>query len=249
MIVRALPVWLVLAVALPGFPATFDVASIRPSAPGGRGSPSDFLRDGPQLSPVSFTLRRATLKTCIHWAWNVMESQISGPGWLATERYDIVAKSAAPATEEEFRLMLRTLLTERFGLEFHRQLKEQSVYTLVIAKNGPKFEESKPETEPAVEPDRARLSLGVKHAKLSSLTDLLSKILFTPVIDQTGLTGYYDIHIDIGKYMPQSGDGIPDIFSILSTGLQQELGLKLEAKKVTLDLLIVDRAEKVPSEN
>jgi uncharacterized protein (TIGR03435 family) len=229
--------------------ASFEVASIRPSAPGTRINPSDFLRDGPQLSPVTLTFRGATLKACIRWAWSIMESQVTGPGWLGTERFDITARAAVPATEAEFRLMMQTLLTERFGVQFHRQTKEQSVYTLSIGKNGPKFKESTSEGDAAVEPDQGRMSLAVRRAKISSLADLLSRLLFQPVIDQTGLTGYYDVAINVGKYLPQSQDGIPDIVGILTTGLQEELGLKLELKKLPLDLLIVDKADRGPSEN
>jgi uncharacterized protein (TIGR03435 family) len=178
-----------------------------------------------------------------------MESQVNGPGWLGTDRFDITARAAAPATEAEFRLMLQTLLTERFGVQFHRQTKEQSVYTLSIGKNGPKLKESTAEGDATVEPDQGRMSLAVRRAKISSLADLLSKVLFQPVIDQTGLTGYYDVSINVGKYLPQSQDGIPDIVGILTTGLQEELGLRLELKKIALDLFIVDKAEKTPSEN
>ena len=228
--------------------ATFDVASIRPAAPGAM-TPADLLRDGPQLSPVTFTMRNTTLKACIRWAWSVTEAQVNGPGWMATERFDIVGKSASPASEPEFRQMLQTLLKERFRLEFHRQTKEQSVYVLSVAKNGPNLKESAAEGEPSAAPNMARMSMAVKHAKVSALAELLSKVLFLPVIDQTGLTGFYDVSINVGKYLPQSGDGIPDIVGILTTGLREELGLKLEPKKLPLDLLIVDSADRVPSEN
>lgn len=243
---------LLLASALPvsSAPLVFDAASIRKSVPtGGRGDHADMLRDAPQLSPVSFTMRNVTLKTCIHWAWDVMESQVSGPAWLGTDRFDILGKAASPATEAEFRQMLQALLTERFQLEFHRQTKEQSVYILATMKTGPKFKESAADGDIKIEPDTAHMSIGVKRARVSTLASLLSKILFMPVVDQTGLNGYYDLTLNFGKYMPQAGDGIPDIVGILNSGLQEELGLRLETKKVSLDFIIVDRAEKVPSEN
>jgi len=71
-----------------------------------------------------------------------MESQSSGPGWLATERFDMQGQAVTPTTEAAFRVMLHALLAERFHLEFHRQTKEQSVYVLVLGKNGAKFHES-----------------------------------------------------------------------------------------------------------
>lgn len=240
----------ILVLTFPALAETFDTASIRKSSGAGAGDPGEILRDGPRLSPVTFTMRNATLKSCMCWAWDVMESQISGPGWLATERFDIQGKAVVPTTEAEFRVMLQALLTERFHLEFHRQTKEQSVYVLVIGKNGPKFRESAAEGEPNIVPDTARMSIAVKHAKVSTLADLLSKILFMPVIDQTGMNGYYDISVNVAKYLPQfAGDGIPDIMGIINAGLQEELGLKLESKKVALDLLVVDNIDKTPTEN
>jgi uncharacterized protein (TIGR03435 family) len=90
----------------------------------------------------------------------------------------------------------------------------------------------------------------MKHAKVSTLADLLSKILFQPVVDQTGLTGFYDISVNVPKYLPQAGgDGIPDILEIINAGFQEELGLKLETKKFVLEYLVVDRIEKTPSGN
>ena len=90
----------------------------------------------------------------------------------------------------------------------------------------------------------------MKHAKVSTLADLLSKILFQPVVDQTGLTGFYAISVNVPKYLPQAGgDGIPDILEIINAGFQEELGLKLETKKFVLEYLVVDRIEKTPSGN
>ena len=80
---------------------------------------------------------------------------------------------------------------------------------------------------------------------------MLSRVLQTPVVDKTGLTGRYDITINVAKYLQdlQPTNGPPDVVSVLMSGLQEELGLKLESKKTPLDLVIVDHAEKTPAEN
>ena len=81
---------------------------------------------------------------------------------------------------------------------------------------------------------------------------MLSKVLQTPVVDMTGLTGRYDITLNLAKYLGDlqpSGGGPPDIVGVLLAGVQEELGLKLESKKTPLDLLIIDSAEKIPAEN
>src|SRR5688572_29693918 len=94
-----------------GFSQTFDVASVKPAAPrSGEGS----NREGIEVGPGSLTLRNIRLSSCIKWAYRVFEYQIAGPGWLTSERFDIVAKAAGPAEEDQLRLMLRGLLAERF---------------------------------------------------------------------------------------------------------------------------------------
>src|SRR5262245_27511500 len=103
---------------------TFEVASVKPAAPRTEGS----RRESIEVGPGSLTLRNIRLSSCIKWAYRVFEYQIAGPGWLTTERFDIVAKAEGPAEEQELRLMLRGLLAERFKLAFHRQTKEMSAY-------------------------------------------------------------------------------------------------------------------------
>src|ERR1019366_1073156 len=107
----------------------FDVASVKASQPGqpgpggGRGR-----RDNIQVSPGTVTMRNVSLKSSIRWAWHVSEFQVSGPDWLDSERYEIAGKAPGPATEEQLRLMMQTLLRERFKLALHRQTKELSAY-------------------------------------------------------------------------------------------------------------------------
>ncbi len=193
-------------------------------------------------------MRSSTLKACIAWAYHVFEYQVTAPDWAGSDRYEIVAKAAGPAAEPELRVMLQALLADRFHLTFHRQTKEMSAYLLVVGKNGPKIEESKSEGESEIQPDQKTMSIMVHRVPISQLVDVLSKVFQMPVVDTTGLTKRYDVTINVAKYIQQSGDR-PDPLSIIQMGLQEELGLKLESKKVPLDLLIVDHAEKVPTEN
>jgi uncharacterized protein (TIGR03435 family) len=227
----------------------FEVASIRAGqVPAGRGQ--GLGRERIQLSPDTLTLRNESLRTCIRWAYDVSEYQVSGPDWLASTRFDIVAKSAGPATNAQMRQMLQTLLAERFKLVLHRQTKETSVYVLAVGRNGPKFRPSETEGETAVEPNAGRQSVAVQRAPVAQLIDILSNILRAPVLDETGLEGRYDITVNVAKYIAERGpDGLLDPVSLIMTGLQEELGLKLESRKTPLEILIVDRMEKVPSEN
>jgi len=224
----------------------FDAASVRANQ-FGKGQESI------QANPGSLNMRNVSLKTVIRWAYHVMDHQISGPDWLGHQRFDIVAKAPTPAPEAELRIMLQALLAERFKLTVHRETKELQAYVLVVAKGGIKFHESKEEGELDVgpPPDKNHRTLNFKRVPASQFLEMLSQALHAPVINNTGLEGRYDATIDIGKYIADAApkDRPFDPVPLIVTALQEELGLKLESKKMPLDLLVIDHAEKVPSEN
>lgn len=228
-------------------PPAFDVASVKASASGQRGG-NPILNQNIRATPGSLTMRQVTLKACIQWAYHVFEYQVSGPGWIDSDHYDIAAKAAGPAEEPELRLMLQTLLADRFQLTFHRQTTEKQAYVLSVGKNGPKFHESKEDGESEIQPDQKTMSVNVRRVSLSQLIDPLSRMFQMPVVDMTGLKGRYDVAIGMAKYIPQSGERA-DPISIIQTALEEDLGLKLEARKVPLDYLIVDHAARVPAGN
>lgn len=221
---------------------SFDVASIHESQARGM--------ESVQVSPGSVIMRGITLRSCVKWAYHVMEYQVSGPGWMDFERFDIAAKSANGASEDRLRVMMRALLHERFGLELHRETKELPAYALVVAKGGPKFKESESDGEMDIQPDKGVMAVTVKRAQVPMLADILYKVVHAPVIDKTGLKGRYDVTIDIGKYISEKPpDSQMDVVSMLINGLESELGLKPESKKMPLELLVVDHVEKGPVEN
>ena len=227
----------------------FEVASIRAAA---KGAPESRLRENIQFSPDSVTMRNVSLKAAIQWAYRVLDYQVQGPQWLGSERYDIVAKSGSAVPEQQLRLMVQGLLADRFQLELHRLTKEQTAYVLTVGKSGLKIQESDSEGETDLQAQKERMIIGAKRVPVSMLTDMLSRILQTPVVDMTGLKGKYDVTINVAKYLADlqpSGGGPPDIAGVLMAGLQEELGLKMESKKMPLDFLVVDRAEKIPGEN
>jgi len=224
----------------------FDVASIKVSPGGGAGN--HMFGENIHTSPGSLTMQHVTLKECIQWAYRVFEYQVSGPNSIESGRYDIAAKSSDPAGEAELRVMLQSLLADRFQLHLHRQTKEMQALVLSVGKNGPKFHESQTEGESAILPDEKTMSITVRAVPVAQLVNPLTRIFQMPVVDQTGLTGRYDVNLNIGKFLQQSGEKM-DPLSMIQTGLQEELGLKLEPKKLALDLLIVDRAAKAPTGN
>lgn len=248
-------VWIACAAALAASaqttaaPQAFDVASVKISQIGKAGGEGS-RRENIQISPGSVNMRNVSLKTAIRWAWHVGDYQVSGPEWLANERYDIMAKAAGPAPDGELRVMMQTLLAGRFKLAVHHQTKEMSAYALVVGKNGPKFQESHAEGESSVVPDQKTMKLMVQRTPMAQLVDGLSNVLRAPVVDLTELKGRYDVTVDMAKYILDRNSTEPlDPVSILTRGLQEELGLKLEPRKLAIDLVVVDHAEKIPAEN
>lgn len=248
--------WISLATGLIGQTAktaAFDVASVRPSQlsnAGGEGS----RRENIQVEPGNLSMRNVSLSSCIQWAYDVRPYQVSGPGWMGDERYDISAKSDGPAKEAKLRVMLQTLLVERFRLALHRQTKDLPAYALLLGKNGSKLRPSEGEGEPVL--NGGKLNLVTGRIPLSQFTDMLAGPLQAPVVDMTGLTGRFDFTLDLTSYLApylqqehKPGDPLPDLAAIVIIALQEELGLKLEARKMPIEMLMVDRAEKVPTEN
>jgi uncharacterized protein (TIGR03435 family) len=134
--------------------SSFDVVSIRPSEPPKGNGMRVGARGGPGTpDPIRFTCENCSLSNLVTQAYTIRSYQLSGPRWLNTERFDIVAKIPEGATREQFRLMQQNLLVERFKLAVHQEQKEMSIFELVVAKNGPKMKESEPDTPTNASPN------------------------------------------------------------------------------------------------
>ncbi len=240
-----------LAQSSPGARPAFEIASVKRSNPdsGGMSMTSD---------PGRLTLRNVTLKFCIEVAYGAKDYQLAGgPGWLGSESYDIDAKAAGPAKDSELRLMLQTLLTERFKLTLHRESREASVYTLVVGKNGIKVHEV--ETGDGAEMRVGRDRLAGRKVPVPRLAEALSNLLGRPVQDMTGLSGVFDFSLtwtpDQSQATPKPGvpgdaaqnsdsDSRPSLF----TAVQEQLGLKLESRRGPVETFVIDHAER-PAQN
>jgi uncharacterized protein (TIGR03435 family) len=204
-----------------------------------------------------FTATGSVAKLVLMLAYDMQEAQISGgPSWLATEKWDIEAKSDEQAghSVEDTRRMLQNLLQERFALRIHRETALRLAYVLTIAKGGPKFKAREQDgfTNIQVTGNSIRLERG----PLARMTQLLSTALGRPVIDRTGLNGLYDLSLQwddapireagvAGLDVPAaSGNDHGSIF----TALQDELGLRLELLQAPVEVIAIDRMER-PSEN
>ena len=213
-------------------PPAFEVASVKPSTPGSSGG-------GITPGPDGLTARNATLLFCIRIAYDVREDQVSGPSWISSEQYDISAKAGGAVGQDQLRLMLQTLLADRFKLALHREARLRSVYTLTVGKDGAKLHEATDEGGGST----AEVGhLVFKGASMPALARRLSQQLHAPVADMTGLKGIYDFTLDWQQDESVLGASI-------FTAVQEQLGLKLEAKKDQVDVLIIDHAEKIPTAN
>lgn len=234
---------------------SFEVASIRPG--------ETDVRNGNNVEtgPASLTLRNASLLTCIEWAWRMQPLQISGPAWLDEEKFDIAAKAAGRTDEDTLRLMLRSLLMERFGLKLRVEKKEMAVYSLILGKNGPNFHDATPKdsskfleskSEGSVVYGGDKTGMTAERIGMFDLADRLSEPLQRPVVDRTGLTGRYDIRLDVAAYMTSpdgGGGGRLDPIAFIFSGFQTQLGLKLESGKDSVDFLVIESVNKTPTQN
>lgn len=228
---------------------TFDVASVKPSPP----SNSDRIdinlgtfRNG------EVTLTNTTLSECVQFAYAlVSEDQIDGPDWIRDRqlRVDIIAKAPPGTTREQALLMTQTLLTERFQMQMHREPKPVRHLELTVGRKGSKLPPS-PEDAPVRPSTYNRGRLFYDHRNMYGFALLLSRQLRQPVIDQTGLTGFYNIHLE---WAPDDASGapvtdaspLPDIYQ----AVEEQLGLHLESSKTPIDVIVIDRAAHVPIAN
>jgi uncharacterized protein (TIGR03435 family) len=206
----------------------FDAASIKPSSddkkvaatPRTWGDTSDRV-----------TLRHIPLKYVLMHVYDLQPTQISGPGWMDTDFFDILAVVPPGTPKEQVQLMFEALLADRFKLKFHRETRTERAYALVVAKGGPKLKEAVPYDPDAYKdaihmsgsdenrtisgassgpfgPFKMTVANGVLHSEFAGMsTKDLAKYLSQgqldlPVVDMTGLTGSYQVSLDFGARTP-----------------------------------------------
>ncbi len=225
---------------------SFEVASVKRNDTTDPGRQGALFRDQVNTSTGRVALRNVTLKTCIKWAYGLQDPQIAGPGWLAAERYDILAKANGPASEDHLRLMLRALLAERFKLVAHMESRIVSAAVLTVGKKGPNLRQS--ETDGLGSLQSARGRIVAQRTTMTELAAALSDPLRLAVVDATGLSGRYDFTLDFSGFVPQDGQ-TPDEMSATISVVRQQLGLELQSRKLRIESLVVDSAMRIPAED
>jgi uncharacterized protein (TIGR03435 family) len=234
---------------------SWEVATIKPAAPDAKGK-------GFGGAPRQFKTFNTTLNDIISFAYDVNAKQIvGGPAWMETDKFDITTgepdQPGAPS-QKQLKSMLRKLMADRFGLKFHPGKKDISAYVLTVAKGGPKM--TKNETGDHQGASFYFTKLGNLVFRDDTIDDfchgMQGAVFDRPVVNHTGLEGHWDgllkwtpdetqFQVFGVKIVPdESPDAPPPIF----TAIQEQIGLKLDAEKTAVDVMILDHAEK-PSDN
>jgi uncharacterized protein (TIGR03435 family) len=236
----------------PEAPPAFEVASVK-SDIAGTGEGPGRGRESITPSPAGVTMMNVHLKSVVQWAYHLQAIQISGPGWLDDNRYDIVAKAAGETASDRQRAMMQTLLAERFKLTFHRETREMPAFVVTVAKSGHKLTQSGSEGDMEMKPSvNNKMAAAFSRVTLAQLSETLSSPLQSVVIDRTGLKGSYDFTLDMTPFVGGGEfrlNGIEDVITAIIQAAKEQLGIIIEQKKAPVEVLIVDHAEKIPVEN
>ena len=201
-----------------------------------------------------FRASATTLKVLLEWAYSIQPSQDSGgPSWIGTDRYDIVAKAEGTASDAQIRLMVQSLLADRFKLKLHRESRELSAYVISVGKTAPKLVPSKddeiaslrmaPQTVPN---QKTSYHVMFTRFSLKQLCDIFARQMDSVILDQTSLDGEYDFTLDL---TPDETRPSPVDPTLLMTAMREQLGLTLKSQRTPVDILVIDSAEKVAAGN
>jgi len=252
---QAAPVAPAPATAAPAY--KYEVASIKINDSGDTGTTTGGALDG-------WTAENITLERLLMQAYGILSYQIIGaPSWRTSERYNVDAKMEPAVADALQKLsvadrrlarqqMLQDLLADRFKLVAHRDTKEFSVYSLVIAKTGSKLAETKTPTAAGVSIRNSQYGKGpvtmtALHTGTSDLAVQLFGYLDRPVLDKTGLTQRFDFVLrfqpDYAVPSRADSDPNPDPAPSVFTAVQEQLGLRLEPGKGPVDVVVIDHVE------
>ncbi len=255
----------------------FEVASVRPSPPftsGGRFRSGIF--GGPaEGDPGQISYSYMTLARLVAEAYGIDGSQLSGPDWIRTARFDIAAKIPPGTIKEQVPIMLRNLLADRLKLRVHREAREMTVYELMIAAGGPKLKAANEKIAsedgvsgeprlsrdgfPEIPPGRngwmnidGNARWQAYKGKIEDLVKMLITELHAPVTDATGLGGRYDMSPFWVSAKLAANPEVTDDSALgptIAGALKEQLGLRLVSKRGLGDVLVVDHVERTPTEN
>jgi uncharacterized protein (TIGR03435 family) len=229
---------------------SFEVTSVKPVQRDKRTGPGRL-----RYSPQGIDFSNVPLSWVIGEAYGVAYNRVSSSDHRISDTYfrpegtvyfyDIAAKADHPVSKEQIRLMLQTLLADRFALATHREPRVQPVYKLIAGKSGPRLPKAEGEGEPMC--SFGADGLICRNVEMTRFSGMLSMLMDRPVLDLTGLTGSYDFTLKIQSEQPgpEGKAALAEWFSsAIFSEIEKQLGLRLEADKGPVDYLIVDHVEK-----
>ena len=257
----------------------FEVASVKPAAPGSALPPMlrEVMRNQGRPGEIAMTgsdrvrLKNSTLLDLIATAFSVRATQVSGPAWLSDQAFDIEAKVPEGTPKEELNAMLQSLLEERFGLKVHRGTQTGQGFALTVDKNGPKLKPAKPPTAPVEgltdEEQKAQLQQKMQadmaatkertHEQLAAVgpfntvgwSSITTEELAAQLVRFAGAPVVDETGLT-GEYKVTIDTwSNPDVPGGTIFDAVEKLGLKLEPRKVTVETVVVDRVSKMPTPN
>jgi uncharacterized protein (TIGR03435 family) len=230
---------------------TFAVASVKRS-------PETEADDwGTQIRGHRFVATHVSMNDLIGYAYGMHPQQIDhAPAWFGSERFDLegVPDTQILPTRDEYRTMVQKALTERFGLKFHPAQKMLTAYVLSVQSGGLKIQETVGQPYAAEGWGVSRGRLQVKNMSFAGVARLLQRTVFDrPVVDATGLKGRYSFelrwHPDELQFAQMQGLSVPtdegsEAGDDLYTAARKQLGLRIEAKKTMVDVMVIDAASR-----
>jgi len=217
-------------------PPTFEVASVKPRTP----ADTHPLRFDYCQPSGRFTMLGTPVDWSLRYAYQLKDYQIVGaPDWVRDfdDAYNIEATAGRPVTADECRLMVQSLFAERFKLKMHREPRESRVYFLTMGKDPLKLRKGGEVRINGLQIDATGKPTWADGITLAQLASILSNRTDRPVVDRTGLQGKYGMTID---YSTEDGDDHPNVY----TAVREQLGLRLEAGRAPIDVLVIDHIEK-----
>jgi uncharacterized protein (TIGR03435 family) len=228
----------------------FEVASIKPNKSGRKALQGFAYAPGGR-----FTATNATLVDVIVRVYPTRRIQMQGgPDWIDSERFDFVAKAdpeEGKIKPEQWTQMVQVLLEDRFKLAFHTEMRDMQVLALVTGKGASKLQECKDSEETSLSPgDHGQMVF--RKMSIVGLVNTMANILHTPVVDRTGIAGFYDFTLDPNRFAASdnSDRSAPkeSFGDLMVNAVREQLGLHLEKQRDTLKITVIDRAER-PAEN
>src|SRR6185312_2038834 len=246
---RRLFAFAVMVLALHSQMSSFETAAIRLNTDAG-----PIIIMPPNLHKGMLSASKTTLRQMIEAAYKMTPARVIGPEWLDANRFDIAGRAPAGVPDGQFGPMFQALLKDRFHLETHPEMREMPVYYLRIAKGGVKMTTGNtPDSGPKNfdhSPEMRGFPMMRGSGTAAEIADLLSGAVGRPVIDKSGLSLRYNFFLSYAAVASQTGNAIPatgppDIF----TAVQKYMGLRLEAGRDMVEVVVVDHMDRMPTEN